>query len=75
MSLVRRLTTANEFLDWRQEQKERFEVMNGQPRMLNGATRGYDGIVVNNVPVLHDAVRSKPCQPTTADAATPHPFR
>ena len=70
MNIGRRLMTPDEFLDWCQEQEERFELVNGQPRMMTGATRRHDRLVVNIIAHLHQALRGKPCQPNTADIAT-----
>lgn len=69
MNVALKLMTADEFLDWCQYQEDRWELVDGMPRMMTGATRRHDLIVVNLIADLHAKLRGKPCQPNTADVA------
>lgn len=61
--------TPDAFLEWCLDQEDRWEFVDGMPRMMKGATRTHDRIVVNLIAELHGRLRGKPCQPNTADIA------
>ena len=61
--------TPDAFLEWCLDQEDRWEFVDGMPRMMTGATRTHDRIVVNLIAELHSRLRGKPCQPNTADVA------
>jgi Uma2 family endonuclease len=66
-----RKMTADEFLAWCQDREgEKWELVRGQPtRLMTGATRRHDRIVVNLLIALGSRLRGGPCTPTTADIA------
>lgn len=71
MNLVRKLMNADQFLDWRQEQPGRWELVSGTPvLMMAGAKQRHDRIVVNVLTDLRNALRGGPCRPWSADIAT-----
>ena len=62
--------TPDDFLVWSLDQPDRWELVHGVPiRMMTGATRRHDAIVVNLISDLKQQLRGKPCQPNTADVA------
>lgn len=66
--------TPDDFLVWCQDQPDRWELVHGLPiRMMTGATRTHDQIVVNLIAELHGRMRGKPCRPNTADVAARMP--
>lgn len=62
--------TPDEFLVWSLDQPDKWELVDGVPRMMTGATRLHDAIVVNVISELKLRLRGKPCRPNTADVAT-----
>ena len=60
-----------EFLVWCESRTdERWELVDGFPlRMMSGATRRHDTIVVNILASLRGLLRGRPCRPFTADGA------
>lgn len=66
----RRMTEA-EFFAWQERQDDRYEFVDGFPvrqtRMMSGASRRHDQIVVNLVAELRNQLRGGPCRPFTAD--------
>ena len=69
MNAALKLMTPDAFLDWCQYQEDRWELVDGMPRMMTGATRAHDRVVVNLIIDLGTKLRGKPCQPSTADVA------
>lgn len=69
MNAALKLMTPDAFLDWCQYQEDRWELVDGMPRMMTGATRGHDDVVVNLIVELGTQLRGKPCRPRTADVA------
>jgi Uma2 family endonuclease len=71
MNLASRFMSAEEFLDWRQNQPGRWELVSGQPiQMMAGARQRHDQIVVNLVAAFKTMLKGGPCRPWTADIAT-----
>lgn len=71
--------TADEFLVWCLDQEERYELVDGYPRlkwppegpgMMAGATGRHDQIVVNLISQLRTRLRGGPCRPHTPDLGT-----
>lgn len=63
--------SAEEFLDWRQDQPGRWELVSGSPvQMMAGAKQRHDRIVVNLIADLRNALRGGKCRPWSADIAT-----
>lgn len=65
---IRRMT-ADEFLGWDSGDDERYELVDGVPRMMTGARRGHDEVVVNALTALRDRLRGSGCRPYTDDLA------
>ena len=62
--------TVDEFYAWGELQEERYELVDGLPvRMMSGANRRHDQIVVNTIAALFALLRGGPCRPFTADTA------
>jgi Uma2 family endonuclease len=65
--------TADQFLQWclaPEQDEARWEFVDGVPvRMMTGATRRHDQIVVNLISELRSRLRGGPCMPSTADQA------
>jgi Uma2 family endonuclease len=64
-----RFMTAPEFLDWEPKVEEKFELIAGVPRMMTGASRRHDRIVVNVLGELRAGLRGSRCSAFTADLA------
>lgn len=69
----RRRMTQDEFLAWQERQDRLYELVDGLPllplKMMTGASRAHDRVVVNVIAALHRQLRGGPCQPTTDDLA------
>ncbi|WP_372424584.1 Uma2 family endonuclease [Salinarimonas chemoclinalis] len=61
--------TIDEFLAWQEHQPERWELVDGQPRAMAGASNVHDDIVVNILTELRRLTRGGPCRPFTGDGA------
>ncbi|WP_082652597.1 Uma2 family endonuclease [Aureimonas sp. AU12] len=62
--------TNDEFFHWQTDQPDRYELVDGFPlKMMTGASRRHDTIVVNIIVALGNRLRGRPCQPFTADGA------
>ena len=61
--------TANEFFVWLENQNEKYELVNGQPVLMAGASIAHDTIVANAIRVIGNKLLGKPCRPRTADIA------
>lgn len=64
-----RFMTAAEFLDWEPDVEEKFELIGGVPRMMTGASRRHDRIVVNVLRELSTKLRGSRCRAFTSDLA------
>ncbi|MEJ0059665.1 MAG: Uma2 family endonuclease [Terricaulis sp.] len=74
MNVVRKLMSADEFLEWRQDQPGRWELVSGTPvQMMAGAKQRHDRIVVNLIASLAGKLKGGPCRPWTADIAAKIP--
>jgi Uma2 family endonuclease len=61
---------ADTFLEWRQDQPGRWELVDGWPvQAMAGAKQRHDLVVVNLIAVLRDGLRGGLCRPTTDDVA------
>jgi hypothetical protein len=70
MNVVRKLMNGDQFLDWRQDQPGRWELVSGTPvRMMAGAKQRHDRIVVNLIADLRNALRGSKWRPWSADIA------
>lgn len=70
MNIVRKLMSADQFLEWRQNQPGRWELVGGAPiQMVAGAKQRRDRIVVNLILALGPKLRGGPCRPWSADIA------
>ena len=62
--------TVDDYYAWGELQDERYEYVDGYPvRMMSGASRRHDQIVVNLLLALGARLRGGPCRPFTADTA------
>ena len=67
-----RLMTCEEFYQWQLDQDERYELVDGAPRLRRvppGATNYQDTIVVNCIGELGARLRGKPCWVASANTA------
>jgi Uma2 family endonuclease len=70
MNAALKLMTPDDFLVWCLDQEDRWELVHGVPiRMMTGATRRHDRVVVNLIVELGTRLRGRPCRPNTADVA------
>jgi Uma2 family endonuclease len=69
---VRRMAP-EEFLAWQAKQDKLYELVDGLPvlpiKMMTGASRAHDRVVVNIIGELRNQLRGGPCRPTTDDMA------
>jgi Uma2 family endonuclease len=65
--------TADEFFAWQAKQDKLYELVDGVPvlplKMMTGASRAHDRVVVNIIASLHRQLRAGACRPTTDDLA------
>lgn len=61
--------TADEFYLWLEAQTERYELVDGQPMLMAGATIAHDTVVMNASRVIGQQLFGKPCRPRSADIA------
>ena len=62
--------TEEEFFAWQEKQEDRCELVDGRPlRMMAGASKTHDRIVVNLLASLHGQLRGTPCRPFTGDGS------
>jgi Uma2 family endonuclease len=62
--------TVEEFFLWQEGQPELYELVEGHPlRLMAGASRRHDQIVVNIIAELRDQLRGGPCRPFTSDTS------
>jgi Uma2 family endonuclease len=65
-----RRMTPEEFYAWQEPMDEKYELVDGYPvKMMTGASRRHDQIVVNILAELHRQLRGTGCRPFTADTA------
>jgi len=76
MSALPSLMTADEFLVWCLDQEGKWELVDGEPllvEMMTGAAKRHDRVVVNTIIALGNRLRGSPCFPHTADIAARMP--
>ena len=67
---ARKLMTPEEFFDWEPGDEERYELIEGVPvRMMTGASRRHDRIVINVIAALREQLRGTNCYPASSDLA------
>lgn len=66
---ARRRWTMDAFLAWQEGRAERYELVDGEPRLMAGASNLHDDIVVNLLTELRVQTRGGPCRPFTGDGA------
>lgn len=57
-----KLWTVAEFLLWEEQQPEKWELIDGQPRMMVGGTSNHHTIAANLVGELHSKLKGTPCR-------------
>ena len=67
--LIPRLMSADEFYAWLESQSERYELVDGQPLLMAGATIAHDTVVMNASRLIGNQLLGKPCRPRSADIA------
>ena len=55
------IATLDEFLDWEDEQLDRYEFLDGAVRRKTGGTEDLDRLSVNQITLLANALRGGPC--------------
>jgi Uma2 family endonuclease len=72
-----RRMTQDEFFAWQANQERNYELVDGLPvlplKMMTGASRAHDCVVVNIIRELGNQLRGGPCRPTTDDLAVRSP--
>jgi len=68
-SPVRQRMTPARFFRWQERQDRRYELVDGVPRMMVGAQRRHDRIVVNPLTEFGNRLRGTSCRPFTAETA------
>jgi len=63
--------TEDEFFEFVQTRDEKWELINGEPMMMAGATQRHQDIAANTLTSLHTQLRGKKCRPTAADTGVP----
>lgn len=61
--------TIDEFLVWCETQEERYELIDGVPRMMTGARKAHDRIMRRALRRLEDQLEGGPCEPFSDDIA------
>src|SRR4051812_44886140 len=65
-----RRMTPEEFYAWAEPLDDKYELVDGYPvKMMTGASRRHDQIVVNVLAEIRNQLRGSPCRPFTADTA------
>ena len=70
---ARRRMTADEFYTWLPTVEGRYELVDGEPVMMAGATNRHDRIARNALRYFSDHLDGHRCQPFTADIYSPIP--
>jgi len=52
-----------EFLAWEERQPAKYELVDGQPRLMTGVSPGHSLIVTNIAVALRGRLRGSPCRP------------
>jgi|HigsolmetaAR204D_1030405.scaffolds.fasta_scaffold07439_2 Uncharacterized protein conserved in cyanobacteria len=65
--------TLEEFLTWEGKQPERYELVDGQPRMMAGGTLAHSVIQSNITTILNLGLRDNPCRPHGDNLRIPIP--
>lgn len=61
--------TIEAFLDWCETQEDRYELVDGVPRMMTGARKVHDRIMRRALRQLEDRLAGTPCEPFSDDLA------
>lgn len=62
-----KLMTVEDFLHWQRHQEARYELVDGVPVLMAGASTRHDTVLGNIFATLHSQLRGTPCRPGTAD--------
>lgn len=54
-------TSLDAFLDWEEQQSERYELIGGVVRMMSGGTEDHDRLSINLIALMRNALRGGPC--------------
>lgn len=59
--------TVEAFYDWVVSQEHKYELVNGEPMLMAGASRRHDRIAANGLRIIGNQLQNRPCQPFTGD--------
>lgn len=59
--------TLKEFLAWEERQPAKYELIDGQARLMTGGSQGHTRIVANIIAALMGKLGSSPCRPAASD--------
>ena len=62
-----------DFLTWEEQQTDRWELVDGEARMMAGGTMAHSLIASNIISSLRPALRASPCRPNGSDLRLPIP--
>lgn len=68
-----RRMTSSEFLLWQAREPESYELVDGRPEAMTGATRRHDLVVINAISAFRARLRGGPCRPSSDDIAVVSP--
>lgn len=68
-----RRMTSSEFLAWQAHQPDSYELVDGRPQAMTGATRRDDRVVINAIVAFGTRLQGGPCRPSTDDIAIVSP--
>jgi Uma2 family endonuclease len=60
-----------EFLKWEARQPARYELVDGQPRLMTGGTQAHNAIAINLTSALKTLLRGSGCRPGGSDLRIP----
>jgi Uma2 family endonuclease len=61
--------TEEQFFAWGKGQEGRYELVDGQPRAMVGATQRHDRVTTNLLGMLYNRLRGSACRPGSSDTA------
>ena len=67
--IIQHPMSVDEFFEWLEKQDQRYELVNGHPLMMAGASIAHDTIVMNGSRVFGNQLLDTPCRPRSADIA------
>ena len=68
-NFVQTRLSADEFLEWIENQPQKHELIDGEPVLMAGADRNHNDIVMNATLTIGNQLKGKPCRPYSSDFA------